>query len=240
MTALFYWFITITVRYIVLPLYASLEVKGAENVPRKGPLIVASNHLNDADPGVLSTRIPRRLVFMTKDELFHVPGLAQFLRAYGAFPIRRHEVDISAIRRSNETLKHGLALLLFPEGTRSAKDARLGKAWPGTAMIALRNGVPILPVAITGSQEMALPGLFLGFFKRKRITLTIGKPFFLAVPERVNSESAAIGTRLIMEEIAALLPESYRGYYGEQTLDRPDGDVDGPGTKTAVSHPSRA
>ena len=230
--ALFYWFITIAVRYFVLPLYASIEVKGVENVPRKGPLIVASNHLNDADPGILSTRIPRRVVFMTKDELFHVPGLAQFLRLYGAFPIRCHEVDLSAIRRSNETLKRGLALGLFPEGTRSAEEARLGRAWPGAALIALRNGVPILPVAITGSQSMALPWLFLGFFPRKRITITIGKPFFLATPPRINNEATATGTRTIMREIAALLPEKYRGYYGDEA-------ADGPELPTAMPNPTR-
>jgi 1-acyl-sn-glycerol-3-phosphate acyltransferase len=201
-------------------LYASVTVHGVENLPLKGPIIVASNHLNDADPGVLSMGIPRRLVFMTKVELFKVPGLAQFLRLYGAFPVRRHEADLGALRRANRTLQEGLALLVFPEGTRSGRQAVLGKGWPGTALIALRNSVPIVPVAITGSQNMSLPLLFVRPFPRQRITLTIGEPFFLPEPERLNAAAAAEGTEIIMQKIAALLPEEYRGYYGSEA--KPD------------------
>src|SRR2546422_9537503 len=108
LVAVFYWLVTHFVHYFLLPLYARIEVAGMENMPRSGPLILASNHLNDVDPGILSTRIPRRLVYMTKVELFRVPVLSQFLRSYGAFPVRRHEADLSALRRSNETLKRGL------------------------------------------------------------------------------------------------------------------------------------
>ena len=70
MTNAFYWLVSHVVRAFVMPLYATIEVKGLENMPATGPLVVASNHLNDADPGVLATRFPRRLVFMTKVELF--------------------------------------------------------------------------------------------------------------------------------------------------------------------------
>jgi 1-acyl-sn-glycerol-3-phosphate acyltransferase len=215
----FYWLASYFVKYFLMPLYGSIKVTGIENVPREGPLLVASNHLNDADPGVLATRIPRRLVFMTKVELFRVPLLAQFLRAYGAFPVRRGEADLSSIRRSNETLKAGLALVMFPEGTRSAERTSLGQAWPGAGLIALRNRVPILPCAITGSQDMAIPFMFLRVGMRRRITLTIGEPFELNQPERINAESAAAGADLVMRRIAELLPPNYRGYYGDSTRD---------------------
>ena len=75
-------------------------MSGLENVPLEGPLVIASNHLNDADPGIICTRIRRPIVFMAKIELFQVPVLAQFLRGFGAFPVRRDEADISALRRS--------------------------------------------------------------------------------------------------------------------------------------------
>ncbi len=211
----FYWLVTHTVRLFVMPLYATIQVRGVENVPRTGPLLLASNHLNDADPGVLSTRMPRRLVFMTKVELFRVPVLAQFLRLYGAFPVRRGEADLSAIRLSNETLKAGLALVLFPEGTRAGQRGSLGQAWPGAGLIALRNRVPILPCAITGSQDMGMPGMFLRVLRRRRITLNIGEAFYLDQPARINTESSTAGAELIMRRIAALLPEDYRGYYGD-------------------------
>ncbi len=201
-------------RYLMLPLYGSIEVKGAENIPSSGPLVVAANHLNDADPGVLTWSIPRGLVFMTKAELFKVPGLKQFLEAFGAFPVRRGEADLGALRAASEILKRGDALVIFPEGTRSGGSARMRKAHSGTALIALRGNYPILPCAITGSQHMGMPLMFLKPFRRWRITLTIGEPFVLPKPERLNGEAAAAGTQVIMEKIASLLPESYRGYYG--------------------------
>ena len=212
----FYWLVTHIVRWFVMPLYATIEVRGVEKVPRTGPLLVASNHLNDADPGVLATRFPRRLVFMTKSELFRVPVLAQFLRLYGAFPVRRGEADLSSLRHSNETLRAGLALVVFPEGTRSATRASLGQAWPGAGLIALRNNVPIVPCAITGSQDMGMPMMFLRILRRRRITLTIGAPFELPPVQRVNTEASTAGAELIMRRIAELLPEGYRGYYGDR------------------------
>lgn len=214
----FYWFVTHFVRWLLGPLYFHLETRGLENVPRVGPLLVACNHLNDADPGVLATAFPRRLVFMTKVELFKVPLLAQFMHAYGAFPVRRGEADLSALRRSNETLREGLALVLFPEGTRSGNRASLGQAWAGAGLLALRNDVVVLPCAITGSQDMTMPLMFLRVLRRRQVTLTIGEPFRLPQPARVNSEASREATETIMRRIAALLPVEYRGYYGEVAL----------------------
>jgi 1-acyl-sn-glycerol-3-phosphate acyltransferase len=221
MRTAFYWLATKAVSFFIMPLYAHIDVKGIENIPLSGPLLIASNHLNDADPGVLATRIPRRIVFMTKVELFRVPLLSQFLRAYGAFPVRRGEADLSSLRRSNETLKAGLALVVFPEGTRAGKRASLGQAWPGAGLLALRNDVPILPCAITGSQDMAMPFMFLRVLSRRQVTLTIGQPFRLPQPERINARSAAEGAEIIMRRIAELLPESYRGYYGDTAASTP-------------------
>jgi 1-acyl-sn-glycerol-3-phosphate acyltransferase len=229
--AWFYWLVTRVVYVFVMPLYAGITVRGIENVPRSGALLVASNHLNDADPGVLATRIPRRLVFMAKSELFGIPVLAQMLRLYGAFPVRRREADLSALRRSHETLRAGLALVLFPEGTRSGKEARLGRAWPGAGLIALRDDVPILPCAITGSQDMGMPKMFLRVFRRRRVTLTIGVPFRLEPVARVNTEASAAGADVIMRRIAELLPPEYRGYYGEEA---------GAGSRTETPAPEAA
>jgi 1-acyl-sn-glycerol-3-phosphate acyltransferase len=201
-------------RKFMLPFYGTLEVKGAANVPLTGPLIVASNHLNDGDPGILAWGIPRRLIFMTKVELFKFPVLKQFLEAYGAFPVRRGEADLAALRSASEVLKGEGALVIYPEGTRSGLAARMRKAHSGTGLIALRSGVPVLPVAITGSQHMAMPKMFAKPFRHWRITLTIGEPFVLPKPERLNGEAAEAATEAIMAKIAALLPESYRGYYG--------------------------
>ena len=200
-------------KYVLLPPYSRITVTGVENVPLTGPLVIASNHLNDADPGILCTRIPRPIAFMAKIELFHVPVLAQFLRAFGAFPVKRGEADLAALRQANQALDRGLAVCIFPEGTREGPEEQLAEAWPGAALIAQRANATILPVAIHGSGRMALPKLFLYPHRRAKVTLTIGQPFVLPKPARLNAEAAREGTTLIMERIAALLPEAHRGYY---------------------------
>ena len=205
---------TLVTKYLLLPIYARITVVGLENLPMTGPLIIASNHLNDTDPGILCTRIRRPIVFMAKIELFRVPGLGQFLRAFGAFPVKRGEADLSALRNANLALEKGMAVCIFPEGTREGPAEQLAEAWPGAALIAQRANATILPVAIHGSGRLGLPKMFLYPFRKARITLTIGKPFVLAKPARLNAEAAQDGTREIMERIAALLPEANRGYYG--------------------------
>ncbi len=217
MSAAFYSALTNFCKYFLLPAYASIKVSGLENLPPDGPLIIATNHLNDADPGVIATRMPRRIVFMAKIELYRVPVLKQIMEAYGAIPVKRNEADLSALRRAAEELQAGKAVCIFPEGTRAGIEARMREAWPGAGLIALRSDVPILPIAITGSQRLGLPKMFLKpFMPRYKVTLTIGKPFKLDKPARINAEAAKEGTRMIMEQIAALLPPSYRGYYGDK------------------------
>ena len=161
-----YWTATTFSKYFLLPLYCRIEVRGVENVPPDGPLVIASNHLNDADPGIICTRIRRHIAFMAKIELFRVPLLAQFLRAFGSFPVRRGEADISTLRMANENLKLGRAVCVFPEGTREGPTEKLTEAMPGVAIIALRNDVPVLPIAITGSGRLQTPGMFFRLDRR--------------------------------------------------------------------------
>jgi 1-acyl-sn-glycerol-3-phosphate acyltransferase len=218
MSAAFYSFLTNFCKYCLLPAYASIKVSGLENMPLDGPLIIATNHLNDADPGVIATRMPRTIVFMAKIELFKVPGLKQLIESYGAIPVKRNEADLAALRLAAQALQAGKALCIFPEGTRGGVEAKMREAWPGAGLIALRSDAPILPIAITGSQRLGLPKMFLKpFMPRYKVTLTIGTPFKLEKPARINAGAAKEGTRVIMEHIAALLPPSYRGYYGDAT-----------------------
>lgn len=213
MSPFVYKLATKVTKYLLLPLYTRIEVRGVENLPMTGPIILASNHLNDADPGILCTRIDRVIVFMTKVELFKIPGLAQFLRAFGAFPVRRGEADLGALRLASAALTEGKALCIFPEGTREGPPEVLAKAHPGAALLALRHDVPVVPIAIRGSGGLGLPKMFLRLDRRVRVTLTIGEPFVLERPARLNAAAVEEGTNRIMEAIAALLPEGHRGYY---------------------------
>jgi 1-acyl-sn-glycerol-3-phosphate acyltransferase len=211
----FYWSLLGLVRTIVYT-FARVEVTGKENVPRRGPLIIACNHINNADPPVLGATMPRRLVFMAKHEMFQWPILGLAARLGGAFPVHRSEADLGALRKASAILRQGEALAMFPEGTRS-RDARLHKAHPGTALLALRSEAPVLPVAVTGTENVVILRLPLDLLRlrRPRVRVVVGRPFFLPPVERITADEATRCTDIIMGRIAALLPPSYRGEYAE-------------------------
>lgn len=191
------------------------EVVGKENLPLEGPLIVVSNHLNNADPPMiaLATR-PRFPMYMAKREMINWPVLGPAFRIFGAFPVSRGKADLSALRAATEHLENGAMLVMFPEGTRS-RTGGMSEGHPGTAIIAMRSGAPILPVAITGSEKIGWPWIFLKPFGVPHIKVVIGKPFHLPEYERTTSEAAVEATTIIMSKVAELLPPKYRGVYAD-------------------------
>ena len=209
----YYWSLLFVVKAIVFT-FARVEVTGKENVPRRGPLIVAANHFNNADPPVLGATMPRRLAFMAKQEMFQWPILGLAARLGGAFPVRRSEADLGALRKATAVLRQGEALAMFPEGTRSL-DGKLHKAHPGTALLALRSETPILPVAIWGTEKVVLIRLPFDLIRlrRPRVHVVVGAPFFLPPVERITADEVMRCTDIIMGRIAALLPPPYRGEY---------------------------
>lgn len=191
------------------------EVAGKENMPLEGPLILASNHLNNADPPMIALAIrPRYPMYMAKREMIRWPVLGPAFRAFGAFPVRRGEADLGALRAASEFVRSGALVVMFPEGTRS-RTGGLTQGHPGTGLIALRTGAPVLPVAITGSENIGWPWLFLKPRSIKHIKVTIGEPFRLPPVQRVNTEAAVQATDAIMRRIAVLLPPKYRGVYAD-------------------------
>ena len=196
-----------------------LEIIGRENAPTEGPLIVASNHLNNADPPVVALAFSRFPTFMAKREMLSWPILGPGFRIFGAFPVRRGGADLSAIRAATEVVNEGRMLVMFPEGTRS-RTGGLTKGHPGTALIALRTGAPIVPVAVTGTETITWPWIFIKPLSIKRITITLGEPFTLPPVEKIDSEAASEATELIMRKIAELLPPQYRGVYAD-TVEEP-------------------
>lgn len=137
---------------------ARLKVYGRERVPLDGGLVIACNHYSWLDPAALGAACPRTIYYMAKVEAHRIPGLGAFIRAFGCFPVRRGESDRDAVRTMRRVVRDGLALGLFAEGTRQLSGVP-GAVQPGAAMVALQEDVPIIPVAVHGSQTWK-PGNF--------------------------------------------------------------------------------
>ena len=162
---------------IVLPFLGGITVIGAENIPESGPVILAPNHRAYMDPPYLSMVTKRQLRMMAKEELFAYPVLGPLIKALDAFPVRRGAADRGAIRHAMDELKAGHVLGIFPEGKR-ANPGTLEPVEKGFALIARQTGVPIVPIALEGTDRvhpMHAKRLF-----RARVTATIGKPMTAA------------------------------------------------------------
>ncbi|HET8741204.1 MAG TPA: lysophospholipid acyltransferase family protein [Gaiella sp.] len=132
-------------------LASRLRVYGKERVPPEGGCVVASNHFSWLDPVALGAASPRILYYMAKIEAHDVPGLGAFIRTFGCFPVRRGESDRDAVRTMRRIVAEGNALGLFVEGTRQRSGVP-GEVQPGAAMVAIQERVPVVPVAIHGTQ----------------------------------------------------------------------------------------
>lgn len=173
----------------------SIRAYGKERIPREGGAVLAVNHFNFIDVPVVGAVVPRRIVFVGKSELFEYPGLAQLIRAHGALPIRRGESDRDALRRMRETVRENDLLGLFVEGTRQTSGVP-GEAKPGAAMVAISEGVPVVPAAIHGSQGWKLGD-------RTEVSIAFGEPMRFAEHPR-NSKGYAAASEEIMGEIKRL------------------------------------
>jgi len=222
--ALFYRF-TKLVFGLILLVWTRKQVVGLENVPRRGPLILASNHVNLLDPPLLAVLMPRRIIYMGKVELWETPIIGPLYTLAGFIPVQRFGADLAALRKAEKVLRQNQVLGMFPEGTRSRKPG-LSKGQPGTAIIALRSGAPIVPVAVTGTAGVAVPR---SFFRITRVGVVFGKPFELPKGRRLNTELVEQCTERIMKEIALLLPEEYRGVYAELVANQSKGQPEGIG-----------
>ena len=194
------------------------HLEGRHNVPPSGPLLIVSNHIGAVDPALIGGWVPRPVWFMAKAELFR-GSWGWLMRAYHAFPVVRHSPDRAALRRAFDLLKQGSAVVLFPEGHRS-DDARLLRAEPGAGFIARRSGAPLLPLAITGTQNVL--GRQARFPQPADVSMRFGPTFRL--PER-NQDGSAMDHQqsadFLMGKIAQLLPLENQGVYQRPPISRP-------------------
>ena len=191
-----------------------VKVTGKENVPVTGPMLVCCNHIHIADPPILGLNLPRYPVyFLAKKELFDNKFVGRVFRGCGTIPVNRNGVSGAGIKLSQSAFKKGGAIIIFPEGKRNPA-ATLCQALPGAAYLATTFGVPILPAAILGTENIRGKWWFL---KPRTVSIRFGKPFKLEpAPDKTDREGLADQGERIMKAIAELLPPQNRGVYGEQ------------------------
>jgi 1-acyl-sn-glycerol-3-phosphate acyltransferase len=201
---------------------ARIEIEGAEKLPREGAYIVAPNHMTNLDPLIVAVavwRLGRAPRFLAKESLFKVPVLGAALRATGMVPVSRTSSSAAAresIRSAEALVEHGRGVIVYPEGSLTRDPA----LWPmrgktGAVRLALAGGIPLIPLAHWGVQEiMPRYGKLRLWPPRKRVRIVFGDPIDVSsYDEHANGPtSLANGTALVMDRVTDLLA----GLRGEQ------------------------
>lgn len=211
--------ITRAILLVLTRVLLRMRVEGADRVPLQGGILLIGNHLHNADPLLIAIACPRPVHFMAKRELMTVPVIGRIIRLGGTFAVDRGRADRNAIRRAEATLAQGIALGMFPEGTRS-RSRQIERALPGAGLIALRGNARIVPVAITGSERLPFNGDKGGHGRKpdpghKGVKIVFGEPFQLPATIDGKRTSADQAIQLAMRRVAEMLPEAYRGIFSE-------------------------
>ena len=216
---MFYWFLKWIALGPVLRLVFRPRTVGLENLPTEGPAILASNHLSYADWLFMPLAVPRRVTFVAKAEYFTTPGIKgwfqkMFFSGSGQVPIDRSGASAAegALVTAKRVLAEGDLFGIYPEGTRS-HDGRLYRGKTGVARLALETGVPVIPVAVIGTDEIAPPGKKFGSFIRPKVIL--GKPLDFERYEGLENDRYILRsvTDEIMYEIMRLSGQEYVDMY---------------------------
>lgn len=176
-----------------------IRIEGRENIPKEGCMIV-SNHVSFMDPTTVGWAVAREIYYLGRKDLFRPPFLSWFLPICNVLPVDRDAADISGLRRIIKMLQAGESVLIFPEGTRS-EDGALQPAEPGAGLIAIKAGVPILPVRVFGTYE--------SLSRRDKIIrlhpirVVIGKPYLPAIPPGEKPSYQKVAQEM-MDRIALL------------------------------------
>jgi 1-acyl-sn-glycerol-3-phosphate acyltransferase len=158
-------------------LWFDLKVYNVHHVPRRGGVLVVSNHQSYLDPVLRAVKVPRPFSFLAKSELFENPYFGWLIRSLNAFPVRQGEGDVGAVKETIRRLQEGHALILYPEGTRT-HTGEIQKMQPGAGLIVRRAGVPVVPAVIEGSFD-AWPPKRSKVFRPHPIRVLYGPPLEL-------------------------------------------------------------
>ncbi len=178
------------------------RVEGREHEPAP-PYLIVANHASEADIPLVGLSLRARVSFMAKDELRRLPLVGWWVRGSGSFFVRRGAPDREAVREALRMLRRGWAVCLFAEGTRS-RDGRLGAFQEGAAYVALKAGVPVLPVGIAGSHRVRVSGWRLP--GGAEVVVRLGPPVLPRVTGTASRDAVAEWTARLRDAVRALLP----------------------------------
>lgn len=197
---------------LVFRLILRVDIRGLERVPREGPLIIAISHSSFLDPLLTGAYMPRDVTPMAKIEAFGIPVIGLIVRLYGAFPVRRGEVDLAAFKTALQILQSGSAMVIAPEGHRSENGA-LQQGREGAIMLSLRSGAPILPVAVWGGKPLWKN---LSSLRRTPMWFYVGEPVIpITSGSKPTRERMSDMSHELMVRIAEMMPPDVRGYYSD-------------------------
>lgn len=188
---MFFYHFAKNVVWIILKILYRVEVKGKENIPKDGPVIICSNHISNFDPPLVAGSSSRPIHFLAKEELFKKKWLNFLLSKLQAFPIKRGMKDRQALRTAMNILSENHVLGLFPEGTRS-KTGEIGEGLSGVGFFALRSEAQVVPCAIIGPYRIG-----------KTLKIVYGQPIDMG-NLRAEKASAKDATVEIMQSIKEL------------------------------------
>lgn len=177
-----------------------VRVHGKHHIPRSGAFVLAPIHRSNIDTPLASAVTRRRMRFMGKDSLWKVPLLGWILSALGAFPVSRGTADREALKRCIEVLERGEPLVLFPEGTRQSGPT-VCPLFDGAAYVAVKAGVPVIPVGIGGSERVMPKGS--RFIRPAKCVMVVGAPIFVERDSEGRVPRSAV--RDVTERLAASL-----------------------------------
>src|SRR5271155_4635362 len=186
-----YW----TVRAILVPfflIYFRMQRIGMEHLPRRGPLLLSSNHRSFLDPFVIGTLMRRPVYYMAKRELFEYRLVAWLLNGLGAFPVDRGAGDTQAVGTARAILARGDCVVLFPEGPR-VRPGPLGTPRRGVGRLALQSGAPVVPIAVIGTEDVRKGWRI----RPRKVRLRVGAPLLFPTSEPSSPARASAVTERI-------------------------------------------
>lgn len=202
-TPLWYSFLR-RVAIVIFKIFFTIKIEGKDNIPRTGGMIFASNHLSYLDPIVLGLLVPRKMNFIAKEELFENFFFRLLIAELGAFPVKREKVDKTTYQKILDFLSKKEIVVLFPEGTRSI-NGKIGQLQPGTARIALKTNVPLVPIIIQGTDKALPRGKKI--IRLARIRVRVGKPLQskIAYKREINKKEVERFNRKLEKEMKMLM-----------------------------------